>query len=86
MLKLDIEIILWFIKNSKVSGIFNVGTGEPRTFLDLSKALFNSLKIPEKIEYVDLPKKLTNIYQYFLTSYLIKKIFFLLVLILLIKN
>ena len=51
--------------HNNAKGIFNVGTGEPRTFLDLSKALFNSLKIPEKIEYVDLPKKLTNIYQYY---------------------
>lgn len=59
-----IDIINFFMHNN-AKGIFNVGTGEPRTFLDLSKALFNSLKIPEKIEYVDLPKKLTNIYQYY---------------------
>lgn len=58
-----IDIISFFMKKN-VRGIFNVGTSKPRTFNDLSKALFASLNIPEKIEYIDLPKKLENIYQY----------------------
>ena len=48
-----------------IKGIFNVGTAQPRTFIDLSKALFASLNIPESIEYIELPKKLENIYQYY---------------------
>lgn len=59
-----IDIISFFMKKN-IKGIFNVGTAQPRTFIDLSKALFASLNIPESIEYIELPKKLENIYQYY---------------------
>ena len=35
-----ISVILWLYKNKKVSGLFNVGTGNARTFLDVTKILF----------------------------------------------
>ena len=47
------------------SGIYNVGTGKARTFLNLVKGVFKALKMEEKIEFIDTPKDLRNNYQYF---------------------
>ena len=44
-----INVMLWLYKNPKISGIFNVGTGKSRTFLDLAKIMFKNLKKEEKI-------------------------------------
>ncbi len=47
------------------SGIYNVGTGQARTFEDLGKSVFSAMKLPEKIEYFDMPEDLQGKYQYF---------------------
>ena len=60
-----INVILWFYKNKKKSGIFNVGTGRPRTFLDVTKNLFKQLNKKEKINYIKTPKNVLKHYQYF---------------------
>lgn len=60
-----VDIVLFFLKNSHIHGIFNVGTGKARTWNGLANALFASLgKIP-KIEYIDMPDNLKDKYQYF---------------------
>jgi ADP-L-glycero-D-manno-heptose 6-epimerase len=48
-----------------VSGIFNVGTGEPRSFRDLVTALFNAVGRTPDITYVDMPEAFRDRYQYF---------------------
>ena len=61
-----VSIIEWFIDNKKINGLFNVGTGIPRSFNDIAKAVFANSNKREKIEYIDTPKKLgvsTNILQ-----------------------
>jgi ADP-L-glycero-D-manno-heptose 6-epimerase len=60
-----VEVMLWFLENSNVSGLFNVGTGRASTWNELVDALFKALKKPTKIEYIELPNELTNQYQYF---------------------
>lgn len=57
--------IIWFIENPKVSGIFNQGTGQARSFKDLTIATFKAMNLAEKIEYIDMPESLRNQYQYF---------------------
>jgi ADP-L-glycero-D-manno-heptose 6-epimerase len=57
--------IIWFIQNPEVSGIFNQGTGEEKTFKDLVFSTFKAMNLPEKIEYIDMPETLKNQYQYF---------------------
>lgn len=47
------------------SGIYNLGTGTGRTFLDLARATFAALKQPERIEFIDMPPELRERYQYF---------------------
>jgi ADP-L-glycero-D-manno-heptose 6-epimerase len=46
-------------------GIYNLGTGQARTFLDLAKAVFQVLKINENINFIDTPEKIRDKYQYF---------------------
>ena len=60
-----VSIIEWFINNPKSNGLFNVGTGIPRSFNDIAKAVFANSNKREKIEYIDTPKKIRNQYQYF---------------------
>jgi len=46
-------------------GIFNLGTGTARTFLDLVRATFRALDAPERIRFVDTPEAIRERYQYF---------------------
>jgi len=58
-------VSLWFLDNSRVSGIYNVGTGQARSFNDLIRALFHALKREPRIEYFEMPANLRNQYQYY---------------------
>ena len=68
-----ISIIEWFIDNPKLNGLFNVGTGIPRSFNDIAKAVFANSNKREKINYIDTPSKIRCQYQYF-TKANIKKL------------
>jgi ADP-L-glycero-D-manno-heptose 6-epimerase len=46
-------------------GIYNVGSGEARTFLDLGSAVFSSLNLQPKVEFIDTPSNLRTHYQYY---------------------
>lgn len=60
-----VSVVLWFLENPIKSGIFNVGTGKARTFLDMVLAVFTALDHEVKIEYIDMPEGLRDKYQYF---------------------
>ncbi|OGX06942.1 MAG: ADP-glyceromanno-heptose 6-epimerase [Omnitrophica WOR_2 bacterium GWA2_47_8] len=60
-----IDIVMFFYKNPKISGIFNVGSGEARTWNDLAKALFKAVEKTPHIDYIDMPETLRLQYQYF---------------------
>ena len=59
------QVILWFLNNKHVSGLFNVGTCEARSFNDLGKAIFKALGLTPQIEYIDMPEGLREKYQYY---------------------
>jgi len=60
-----VDIVLFFLDNRKINGIFNVGTGHARSWNDLAVALFAAVgKLPH-IEYIDMPEILRSRYQYF---------------------
>ena len=61
----DVIEIIDFFKQKNLQGIFNVGTGNPRTFLDLARGIFHSLNIEENVEFFEMPHELINIYQYY---------------------
>lgn len=69
----DVVNIILFFKENELTGIYNVGTGNPQTFSTLAETLFDSLNIPKKINFIDMPESLVDIYQYY-TSANVKKL------------
>ena len=45
-------------------GLFNVGSGESRTWRELADAVFAALGRPADIEFIDMPPELRGKYQY----------------------
>ncbi len=60
-----VDVMLWLLDNPGVSGLFNVGTGQARSFRDLAEAAFAALDEPARIEFFDMPPDLRERYQYF---------------------
>lgn len=57
--------LLWLWKQTSPSGLYNSGTGAPRTFLDLATAVFAALGLPPRISFIDMPADLARQYQNF---------------------
>ncbi|UPY39254.1 ADP-glyceromanno-heptose 6-epimerase [Sediminicoccus sp. KRV36] len=60
-----VRVMLWLLDNPGVSGLFNCGSGQARSFLDLTRAVFAALNLPERIEFMPMPADLRGKYQYF---------------------
>ncbi len=59
------DIVAWLLDNPDANGLFNVGTGQAGSFNELARAVFAALKLPEAVDYVDMPPELAGKYQYF---------------------
>jgi len=68
-----VDVLLFFMTHPPKSGIYNLGTGKARTFLDLVKATFKSMGIEERIEFIDTPSDIRDTYQYY-TQAIINKL------------
>ena len=60
-----VNVMLWLYDSRNVSGLFNVGTGQARSFRDLALASFKAANVNDRIDYVDMPEALRDKYQYF---------------------
>lgn len=60
-----IDVCLFLMHHRKNSGIYNLGSGTARTFLDLAKCVFKALDKTPEIEFIDTPKDIRDKYQYF---------------------
>lgn len=60
-----VAIMWWLLGHPEVNGLFNVGTGQARSWNDLAKAVFTAMGLPVVIEYVDMPAHLKGKYQSF---------------------
>lgn len=69
-----VEVIYFFMLFRKDSGIYNLGTGQARTFLDLTRSTFHAMGIPENIEFIDTPIDIRDKYQYFTQANMTKLI------------
>ncbi len=58
-------VVRWLLDNRSVNGLFNVGTGTARSFLDLVGAVYAELGVEPDIRFVDTPAELRAQYQYF---------------------
>ncbi len=60
-----VEACVFLMHHRKNSGIYNVGSGKARSFLDLTRAVFNALEMEENITFIDTPEDIRDKYQYF---------------------
>lgn len=60
-----VEVCHFLLHHRKDSGIYNLGSGKARTFLDLVKNTFAGVGKEPKIEFVDTPIDIRDKYQYF---------------------
>ncbi|MHC4299547.1 MAG: ADP-glyceromanno-heptose 6-epimerase [Planctomycetota bacterium] len=60
-----VDMTLFFLDNPYLNGLYNIGTGEARTWNDLVVAVFAAMGKKPTIEYVDMPHRIRNQYQYF---------------------
>lgn len=59
------KVMTWLLDHPQVSGLFNLGTGQARSFVDLVQAIGKALGRAPNIEYVDMPESIRANYQYF---------------------
>jgi ADP-L-glycero-D-manno-heptose 6-epimerase len=60
-----VRICVWLMVQNPGNGLYNAGTGKARTFKDLVKAIFKTLRQPENIIYTDTPEDIRDKYQYY---------------------
>lgn len=60
-----VNVCYFLMHHRKNNGIYNLGSGTARKFIDLAKATFTSMGVPENIEFVDTPVDIRDKYQYF---------------------
>jgi ADP-L-glycero-D-manno-heptose 6-epimerase len=60
-----VAVVRWLLANPSVNGLFNVGTGVARSFLDLVHAVGAATDQSPNIRFVDMPSGLRGTYQYF---------------------
>lgn len=63
----DVVAICHFLAGNQLapSGLYNVGTGQARSFNDLAKSVFDAMQLPTRINYIDTPSDIRENYQYF---------------------
>jgi ADP-L-glycero-D-manno-heptose 6-epimerase len=60
-----IDVCYFLMHHRQDSGIYNLGSGQARTFLDLTRNTFKAMDLPENISFVDTPLDIRDKYQYF---------------------
>jgi len=60
-----VNVCHWLMHHRKNSGLYNLGSGKARTFLDLANATFKALDKEPVIEFIDTPIDIRDKYQYF---------------------
>jgi len=60
-----LAVVRWLLQNPKVTGLFNVGTGAARSFLDLVDAVGAAAGCLPKVRFIETPAELRDKYQYF---------------------
>lgn len=60
-----VKSINWLLNNPTVSGIFNVGTGQARSFADLATATMQAMAVNLPIEFIEMPEAIRGKYQYY---------------------
>jgi ADP-L-glycero-D-manno-heptose 6-epimerase len=60
-----VDVMLWLLDTPTVSGLFNLGTGQARTYLDLAYAVCDAAGMARDVTFIDMPAALQGQYQSF---------------------
>ncbi len=60
-----VDVMLWLLDRPEVGGLFNLGTGTARSYLDLAHAVCDAAGRPRSVEFIDMPQALHGQYQSF---------------------
>ena len=60
-----VDVCMFLMHHRRHSGIYNLGSGQARTFLDLATLTFQALGLESKIDFIDTPADIRDKYQYF---------------------
>ncbi|MDQ1089308.1 ADP-glyceromanno-heptose 6-epimerase [Siphonobacter sp. SORGH_AS_1065] len=60
-----VEVCMFLMYSRKDSGIYNLGSGKARTFLDLVTSTFKAMNLEPNIDFIDTPLDIRDKYQYF---------------------
>ncbi|HEV2329114.1 MAG TPA: ADP-glyceromanno-heptose 6-epimerase [Verrucomicrobiae bacterium] len=60
-----VAMTLHLAANNKAGGIFNIGSGAARTWIDLANSVFAALGKKPVIEFIEMPDVIRDKYQYF---------------------
>lgn len=60
-----VDVMLWLLDTPSASGLFNVGTGQARSYLDMAHAVCDAAGLPHRVEFIDMPASLRGQYQSF---------------------
>lgn len=60
-----VKMTIFLAQHADIDGLYNLGTGSSRTWLDLATAIFTALGREPNIKFIDMPERLKGKYQYF---------------------
>ncbi len=67
-----VAMTLHLAATPKANGLFNIGSGHARTWIDLSNAVFTALKKKPGIKFIEMPEAIRDKYQYFTQANLLR--------------
>ncbi|HEX9047479.1 MAG TPA: ADP-glyceromanno-heptose 6-epimerase [Verrucomicrobiae bacterium] len=67
-----VAMTLHLAATQRANGLFNIGSGQARTWVDLSNAVFTALKKKPSIKFIEMPETIRDKYQYFTQANLLR--------------
>jgi ADP-L-glycero-D-manno-heptose 6-epimerase len=59
------NVLLWLLQEKPNNGLYNLGTGQARSFWDLAANTFKAMGLEPNISFIDTPTDIRDTYQYF---------------------
>lgn len=69
-----LQVCSYLMHSPPISGIYNLGSGKARTFIDLAKNTFKAMNKEENITFIDTPIDIRDKYQYYTQANMLKLI------------
>lgn len=60
-----VAMTIFLATNPMTGGLYNIGSGQAHTWIELVNAIFAALGVPPNIAFIDMPEQLREKYQYY---------------------